>query len=206
MNRFLKNSIMGWAAAICLLPATGSANTVIFTLSSSLPFQVNGSSVTGSGSTEVVNILYSDLNISMNGGAPVDHSGTYTETYTNSTGLLTLTGTGGISMTVTEAMNLVGTFTGNSANLYSGVTAVTFNAAFQTLLGLAGNPPLSQIGPENFSVTANGGQVTSAIGTMTVGTPEPSSFVMLGIALLSGIGFKVRRQSGLSLFGKKTLS
>jgi hypothetical protein len=189
MKKILTKSVMAIVGAAFLLPASGSAS-VIFTLSSSLPYQINGSSVSGTGANETVTVDFSNLQVN-NNGTITNYAGSYVETYTNN-GSLTLTGTNGISMTVSEAANLAGTFTGNSVQLYSGVTSLVFNAAFLTELGQTSNPALANTSNGNFGVTANGAQVTSAVSTLQinsfVATPEPSSFAMLGIALLFGIG------------------
>jgi hypothetical protein len=199
-KRLFTNGVIAAVAAAFMLPASGLAST-IFTLSSGLPFTSNGSSISGTGAAETATIDFSNLQVNINGSI-TNFAGSYVETYVNS-GAFTLTGTGGISLSITEAPSLIGTFTGNSVSLYSAPTSLTFNSAFLTELSLATNPTLAQVSAPMFAVTASGtgaGSVTSATATMTIApltsAPEPSSFAMLGIGLLAAAGFSVRKRIG----------
>jgi hypothetical protein len=188
-----KNGFTGAAiliAAGCFLPIPGSAST-LFTLS-------NAPS-SGSFSAGVVTINYDSLTINGN-----TTSGTFVETYTNSTGLLSLTGkdtAASLPSTVTlfqiqENMNLAST--GATFNLYTGATStINWSSQFLTDLGLAPSPaptPASVLA-DSFGVTTNaGGTVTSATLSMSLQTPEPSTLAMLGLALSAALCFPARRR------------
>jgi hypothetical protein len=138
---------------------------------------------------------------SINGGSATNDAGTFVEKYTNSTGVLTLMQTGGtnnISLTIDEAKNLV-TNSGFAISLYSAPTSLTFNSAFLSLLGLATNPGLANVPASlqtlGVTVQSNNTVQSATLSMEVVSTPEPSTFALLGIALLSGIVYKARRRS-----------
>jgi hypothetical protein len=193
INRILNKGILTLAAAICLLPASGFAS-VMFTMSG---FTSGTSSYSGG----VLTIQYTQLAVSINGGANTDYGGTYVETYNNGNGDFSLTGgTGNVSLTYDESANLV-TTGGSAFNLYSSpVSLLTFNSAFLADLGLTSNPPVTAVpyGLQVVSAAIAGSTVFSATTQVTV-TPEPSTFAMLGLALLCGIVYTVRRRSSANL-------
>ncbi len=180
-------------AAICLLPVSGFASTAVsFTLSG---FSAASNPVY---SGTVLTIDYNDLT-STAGTCTTGCAGTYVETYNNTTGVFSLTQTGGagISLTINEAAGLVNT-SGAAFSLYSAPTSLTFNSALLSEIGLGSNPPVQAFPVALQSVSAaiqsSNDKVTSAVTQFTA-TPEPSTFAMLGMALLCGIGFTVRKRS-----------
>jgi hypothetical protein len=199
IKRILKKGVIALSAAVCLIPATVFAST-----SPLASFSMSGNSSsnsTYSSSSGVLTIDYTDLMFSINGGSATNDAGTFVEKYTNSTGVLTLMQTGGtnnISLTIDEAKNLV-TNSGFAISLYSAPTSLTFNSAFLSLLGLATNPGLANVPASlqtlGVTVQSNNTVQSATLSMEVVSTPEPSTFALLGIALLSGIVYKARRRS-----------
>jgi PEP-CTERM motif len=191
INRILNTGIVTLAAAICLLPASGFASTM-FTMSGA-----TGSTISGSGSTETVTIDWNELSV----GSTNYITDNYVETYVN-TGTLTIKEGGSTILSITEAQNLAGTFNGSSVPLYSAPTALTISGALLTELGFATSPPVSALTAGSYSVTAPAcvdspcnNTATSETSAFTLTTPEPSTFAMFGIALLSVIGYTARKRS-----------
>ena len=191
IDRNLNKGILTLAAAICLLPASGFANTV-FTMAGA-----TGSSISGSGSSETVVIDWNQLSV---GATP--YAGTYVETYVN-TGTLTLTEKGSAIMSITEKANLAGSFNGTAVSLYSSPTALTIYNPLLTELGLASSPPVSELVAGSYNVTAPAcgappcnNSATSETSSFTIQpVPEPSTFAMFGLALLPAIVYKTRKRS-----------
>jgi hypothetical protein len=183
------------SASACLIPVAASAST-IFTFSN-LP-----STGTYTVSTGVTSITYDSLTINGN-----STSGTFTETYTNSTGTLTIAGTDstlGLSGTLVTIQDspAVTVAASSTLNLYGAVSTITLNnSTFATDLGLTGTTTVlpSKVIAENFGITtgaASGGvsSVTSSIASLTLPTPEPSTFAMFGLALLAAACIPARRK------------
>jgi hypothetical protein len=191
INRVLKNGVMTLAAAMCLLPASGFAATISFSLGG---FSVASNPAYSGG---ILTIDYNDLTTTA-GTCNSGCSGTYVETYNNSSGAFELAQTGGnaIDLTYNAGAGLVST-NGIAFSLYTAATALNFNAAFLSEIGLANNPPAAAVPVALQAVSAavqSNDKVTSPNTSMTI-TPEPSTFAMLGLALLCGIVYTVRRRS-----------
>lgn len=204
----LKKGVMALAAVSCLLPASAWADTVF-------AFSNLGTSgtITGSGSTEVATITVDHINL--NGVTTTGNN--FTETYTNSTGLLTFSGTGtgafanltatsGIGgsntfLSIQEAAGLLGTLPLNAISIYSGVTSLTFSSAFLSDLGLTTAPTPSKVAGTVTLTAGSTGQVTSTVTTFDV-APEPSTFVMIGTSLLLAGAFSARGRFQRSRAGK----
>jgi hypothetical protein len=200
MNKLFTNGMALLIAAGCLVPAGASAST-IFTFSN-LPSTGTYNTTTG-----VTSITFNSLNI--NGSST---SGTFTETYTNSTGILTIAGTDatlGLSGTLITIQDspAVTVAASTTINLYGAVSSITFNSStFASDLGLTGVTSVlpSSVIAENFGITtqaavSNSAQVSSSVASLTlpVSTPEPSTFAMLGLAMIAAGCIPVRRKLGL---------
>jgi len=192
--RLVTNSLTLLIAVSCLLPAA-SAST-IFTFSN-LP-----STGTYTASTGITSITYDSLSI--NGTST---SGTFTETYSNSTGTLTIAGTDsslGLSGTLITIQDspAVTVAASKTLNLYGAVSTITLNnSTFAADLGLTGTTTVlpSKVIAENFGITTGAAvsgvsQVTSSIASLTLPTPEPSTFAMLGLFLLAAACIPARRK------------
>jgi len=144
-------------------------------------------------------------------------SGVFTETYTyikgssanNGTATLTLvdtTANGGPFTSGTTLLTITETGVTNpfaasnnspsAVDLYSGTTTLNFNSAtFASEIGVPQTPSSALVASANFSVTdgTTAGVVSSESANMTF-TPEPASFGMFGLALMSGIVVTARRK------------
>ena len=183
MNKRLLKTALG-IAITCSAAVSGHAATV-FTMAGA-----TGSSITGTGSSETVTIDWNTLSV-----GSTQYAGTYVETYTN-TGTLTLTEGGSTIMSIGEAASLAGTFSNTTFQLYSAPTSLLIEGALLTELGLSSSPPLVDLTAGSYSVTASGSgsnTATSESSQFTI-TPEPSTFALFGLALLSAAGYKARKR------------
>lgn len=204
-NIFLKGAALVISAG-CMFPATGSAS-VIFSFGSTIP---TGGTISGGNTLASMSLNEFVLNgvTYQNGvgGATVS----VTEAYSN--GKLTYTGNvsdgsdftalTGTFLTINETASFPASYPG-TVNLYSSVTSITATTALTSDLGLTGtNIPVSVINvPQtnlSVSTTATGTgtstqSVTSYADTITLTTPEPSSFAMLAFGLFSAGIFLMRR-------------
>ncbi len=194
-TRILMSGTMVWVLAICLLPATGSAATAFnFTFSSA------GSSATVSQGF-LTSLTENISAITINGVSYTGLNDTLTVTSTAAadnfafSGALSgaLTGVNGTWLDFeiqpsTATQNGAGDFVvvyGSAASLdnVSSVLALDLGATFTTGIG-----ELS-IGAGSGALINSQGVVTSdvlsaTLFSVTIGTPEPSAFLLLGMGLL----------------------
>lgn len=210
MRTLLKNGMALLIAAGCMVPAGANAST-IFTFSN-----FPTSSGTYTSSSGVTSIAYSTLVI--NGTTVLNTSGAFTETYSNSTGTLTISGAGGDGslagtlITIQDGGTFPAVAGSTTVNLYGAVSSITINnSAFATDLGLTGTTSVlpSSVIAENFGVTTGaltGGtaSVSSSVASLTlpVATPEPSTFAMLGLGLILTGFLPARRKLSLNRLPK----
>jgi hypothetical protein len=199
----IKSFVIKGAPALALLLASAAPAlpSTLFTFSSSTG--TNGS-ITDISNDFVVTTTYNTIVV----GGGSNQSINVTEKYDSNSGLLTFTEsstavagtfsniTSDTLFSVQEAKNLVTNLVQSSPlSLYSAatVTSITVNPTFLTDLGVPTTASIAAI-TDTIQTTGSTGTLFSTVASFTtVATPEPSSFALLGLGLLSGV-FIVRRK------------
>jgi len=196
MNRFTTITLL--AGALWLFPATGSANGINqFFLSTP-----TGTTSGGNATIDWTSLTYG----AANAGAGTLISGTFVEIYTYTAGTATLTFSqtnsadalyeaGSYFLKITETglvsdpVPTTGTFT-LPASLYGGSVSMSLASDFASDLSVGTSLTGANVASQTLTLVDQftAGTVSSAVANVSFSpTPEPATFSMFGLALLSGI-------------------